>query len=169
MARLQILPLPDAADDDRPPFALIVDEYEPRRYVLGLDQEHSPADEFAGVAEQIGARTVLVFQDTVTIPANEPTAPAEGDAQTAELLHAHEQTRLALCDALLLSRDTTWHQLTEQAAARQRETASLYRQLDAAKGSPQVDVCIGDTTFTPEALREAVQCSARKEKGGTSR
>ncbi|MEU3507696.1 hypothetical protein ABZ733_07170 [Streptomyces longwoodensis] len=166
MARLQILLLPEATADDRPPFALIVDEYQPTQYLQAPGHEPTPVDEFAGVAEPIGARAVLVFQETVTIPANEPTAPGGGDAQ---LIHAHEQTRLALCDALLLSRDTTWHQLTEQAAARHRETASLYRQLDAAKGSPQVDVCIGDTTFTPEALREAVQCSARKEKGGTSR
>lgn len=89
MARLQILELPEGANDDRPPFVLVVDEYEPRRYIMGLDQTQQPIDEFDGIAEKIGARGVLVFADTVQIPANDATA----------YLAAHEpEIRLKLGD-----------------------------------------------------------------------
>ncbi|MER5875460.1 hypothetical protein ABT119_05965 [Streptomyces sp. NPDC001910] len=74
MARLQILELPEGSGDERPPFVLVVDEYEPRRYMLGLDQTEQPIDEFDGIAEKIGARGVLVFAETVDIPANDTTA-----------------------------------------------------------------------------------------------
>ncbi|MGA4896749.1 hypothetical protein ACPCAJ_02120 [Streptomyces griseoincarnatus] len=73
MARIQILPLPEGASDERPPFALVIDEYLPRRYAIGPDQL-APVDEFAGVAEKIGARAVLVFEETVQIPANDTSA-----------------------------------------------------------------------------------------------
>lgn len=78
MARLQILQLPEGAGDDRPPFVLVVDQYQPLRYIQGIGLEPQPVDEFAGFAEQIGARGVLVFQETVEIPANElPSCDAE--------------------------------------------------------------------------------------------
>jgi hypothetical protein len=57
MARLQILELPEGSDDNRPPFLLVVDQYEPCRYVMGLDQTEQPISEFDGIAEKIGART----------------------------------------------------------------------------------------------------------------
>lgn len=68
MARIQILELPEGSGDDRPPFALIIDQYEPPPYQH--NDSPSPLD---GVAEKIGARTVLVFEETVDIPANELT------------------------------------------------------------------------------------------------
>jgi hypothetical protein len=37
MARLQILQLPQGAGDDQPPFILVIDEYQPRRYMLGSE------------------------------------------------------------------------------------------------------------------------------------
>ncbi|MFI5992494.1 hypothetical protein ACIBAC_11655 [Streptomyces sp. NPDC051362] len=77
MARLQILELPEGANDERAPFVLVVDEYEPRRYVMGLDQTEQPVDEFDGVAEKTGARCVLVFAETVDIPANDITIPTD--------------------------------------------------------------------------------------------
>ena len=79
MARLQILELPEGSGDDRPSFALVVDQYRPLRYMQGLDQGDLPevADEFEGVAEKIGARVVLVFQETVEIPANGPSLDAD--------------------------------------------------------------------------------------------
>lgn len=73
MARLQILELPEGTNDDRPPFVLVVDQYEPQRYILGPDQPE-PIDQFQGIAEKIGARAVLVFEDTIDIPANDTTA-----------------------------------------------------------------------------------------------
>ena len=74
MARLQILELPEGSGDDRPPFVLVVDQYHPRRYISGLDQEPQQVDEFDGVAQLIGARAVLVFEETVDIPAKDATA-----------------------------------------------------------------------------------------------
>jgi len=71
MARLQILELPEGTSDDRPPFILVIDQYVARRYVQGIGQTAEPVDEFAGVAEQIGARAVLVFEETINIPAND--------------------------------------------------------------------------------------------------
>ncbi|MFE0794776.1 hypothetical protein [Streptomyces mutabilis] len=71
MARLQILELPEGSNDDRPPFVLVVDQYVPRRYVQGIGQTAEPVDEFTGIAEQMGARAVLVFEETVDIPAND--------------------------------------------------------------------------------------------------
>ncbi|MGW2550723.1 hypothetical protein [Streptomyces sp. NPDC001635] len=139
MARLQILQLPEGADDERPPFALVIDQYQPMRYVMAPGMGEEPVDEFDGLAEEIGARSVLVFREPVEIPANaQPAVAVDYPEQQpdAEIIHAHEQTRLALCDALLLSRDTTWHQIIEQAAARQREIATRAQRLHEREGRP---------------------------------
>ena len=69
MARLQILELPEGSGDDRPPFILVIDQYEPPPYPD--EPEPSP---FEGIAERTGARAVLVFEDTIDIPANDTTA-----------------------------------------------------------------------------------------------
>lgn len=69
MARLQILELPEGVGDDRPPFVLIVDEYDPPPYPVDVN---APGP-FEGIAEKLGARAVLVFEETIDIPANELT------------------------------------------------------------------------------------------------
>lgn len=137
MARLQVLQLPEGAGDDRPPFVLVIDEAptsEEQFDALRRDMEASD------ITARVGARAVVCFEETIDIPANEMPAAVYGcseeHADTAEIIGAHEQTRLALCDALLLSFDTTWHQLIEQAAERQREVADLCRELDALKVNP---------------------------------
>lgn len=65
MARLQILELPEGTGDDRRPFVLVVDQYEPK--------EASPEQflRHQNLAEQIGARAVLVFEETIDIPGND--------------------------------------------------------------------------------------------------
>ncbi|MFI2354673.1 hypothetical protein ACH5AG_08300 [Streptomyces anulatus] len=88
MARLQILELPEGTGDDRPPFILVIDEYTPQRYILGPDQPE-PISEFDGIAEKIGARAVLVFEDTIDIPANDTSAFVQPLA-TALHLDDHE-------------------------------------------------------------------------------
>ncbi|MEU6597832.1 hypothetical protein [Streptomyces flaveolus] len=94
---MQILQLPEGADDDRPPFVLIVDQYQPLRYMTGLGEEKQVVDEFEGIAEKIGARAVLVFWEPVEIPANDLTSrlDAADDAtnvrdKDAELRAANE-------------------------------------------------------------------------------
>ena len=81
MARLQILELPTEhhGDDMTTPFILVVDQYEPARYVLGIGEDQpEPVSPFEGVAERIGARQVLVFEETIEIPANEVPVDPDG-------------------------------------------------------------------------------------------
>jgi hypothetical protein len=127
MARLQILELPEGSSDDRPPFILVIDQV-----ATGPDGELLlKSSDFEGVNERIGARAVLVFEETVDIPANDVTAysgeavPKNGDPD--------EMRRLALCDALLISLGSTWDQIIEQTAERQRTVADLYRHTDGQR------------------------------------
>jgi hypothetical protein len=95
VARLQILQLPEGAGDDRPPFVLVIDQHQPQRYALGIgEDEPEMVDEFAGVAEQIGARVVLVFQETVEIPANETAVHAQPLMRVADFAGLDEIKRL---------------------------------------------------------------------------
>ncbi|MFC8658097.1 hypothetical protein ACFUCT_23295 [Streptomyces parvus] len=69
MPRLQILQLPEGASEDIPPFALVIDQVPSggplyRRFAEDIDLNDS-------IAARTGARAVLVFQDTVDIPANQ--------------------------------------------------------------------------------------------------
>lgn len=95
MARIQILELPEGAGDDRPPFILVIDEYEPMRYVQGFGEEAQIVDEFEKTAQLTGARAVLSFQETVTIPANETTAQTEPLLRVGEFEGGEEIRRLA--------------------------------------------------------------------------
>lgn len=144
MARLQILELPEGSGDDRPPFVLVVDEVtaEEAERVIGSK------DAFDGMAKKAGARAVAVFHGmTVDIPANS-SAPVSDDperAGTTQLVYAHERTRLELCDALLLSRDTTWRQLVEAVAERRTAHERLSREYEAATSNPaEVRVYLGE-------------------------
>ncbi|WHM30197.1 hypothetical protein OH540_09200 [Streptomyces sp. BPPL-273] len=67
MARLQILELPTGADDDRPPFILVIDQA-PRDENSAAFRDDILNNE---IAAHIGARHVLVFEDTIDIPAND--------------------------------------------------------------------------------------------------
>lgn len=67
MARLQTLELPEGSGDDRPPFILVVDEAS-----TGPDGELvMTSSDFEGTCQRIGARAVLVFEETIDIPAND--------------------------------------------------------------------------------------------------
>ncbi|MEU1272960.1 hypothetical protein [Streptomyces sp. NPDC005799] len=147
MARLQILELPTEhhGDDMVTPWVLVVDQvptdeasFETLRRDLGDHREF---------VERLGARAVLVFEDTIEIPENAPqvvTEVVEEHAGTTEIVYAHERTRLELCDALLVSRDTTWRQLIGHVRLRQRELADVYRKLDEVKAKSDVRVYLGD-------------------------
>lgn len=99
MARLQILELPEGSGDDRPPFILVVDQADEATVNAlspsneGLSSHSAVMQKLTGqtAAEQIGARGILVFADTIDIPANEvPVGPdgyplkirIEGDFET---------------------------------------------------------------------------------------
>lgn len=68
MARLQILELPEGSGDERPPFVLVVDQV-PRDEPAFEDLRRDLDDN--DIAARIGARGVLVFEDTIDIPAND--------------------------------------------------------------------------------------------------
>jgi hypothetical protein len=167
MARLQILPLPEGTGDDRPPFALVIDEA-----ATGPDGELLiKASDFVVAREDIGACDVFLFEETVEIPANAPP-PLPGIADDAEragttqIVYAHERTRLDLCAALLLSGDTTWRKLVEQVGERQREIARLYRELNAVKASPNqpgeaIGLVTNDTDAAERALRAHVDATRK--------
>lgn len=83
MARLQILELPEGADDDRPPFVLVVDQVpadEPAFDALRRD-----LGDHDDLLVRIGARAVLVFEDTVDIPANEITLTEAAEGNVVRL------------------------------------------------------------------------------------
>lgn len=72
MARLQILQLPEGAGNERVP------------YILVIDQVARPEDywSFTDNPERLGARAILVFADTIDIPANEVPPPSPLSAET---------------------------------------------------------------------------------------
>lgn len=71
MARLQILELPEGSGDDRPPFILVVDQVPTDEAAFdALRRDLNDGD----LAEKIGARAVLVFEETIDIPANDLSA-----------------------------------------------------------------------------------------------
>ena len=112
MARLQILSLPEGAGDGRTPFILVIDQVTEGE----AEQLVGSQEAVDGMAKKAGARAVAVFHGmTMEIPANDslPVADDPERAGTTQIVYAHERTRLDLCDALLLSRDTTWRKLIE--------------------------------------------------------
>ncbi len=74
MARIQILELPEGAGDDRPPFVLVVDQAD----YDSLSSLSAALEGWQNIPDQIGARAVLVFEDTIDIPANEITLTDRG-------------------------------------------------------------------------------------------
>lgn len=116
MPRLQILELPEGVDDDRPPFVLVIDEYTaPQPDTSDVEAADSLTAQLEnGFLEKIGARGVLIFPDTIDIPANQiPVDPdghplklrIEGDFTTLrqqaeeEVMHAQSKiTRRAPAD-----------------------------------------------------------------------
>lgn len=145
MARLQILELPveHHGDDMTTPWILVIDQVPSDEDKFDAIRRDLLAD--GDLAPRLGARGVLVFEETIEIPANEVGAQAEpllrvgepvgaDDAERAgitQIVYAHERTRLDLCSALLLSGDTPWRKLIEAVRERQRELAGLYKERDA--------------------------------------
>lgn len=68
MARIQILQLPDGASGERRPFLLVIDQADDATRASLASTESSLRE---GLAEHIGARGILAFEETVEIPANE--------------------------------------------------------------------------------------------------
>jgi hypothetical protein len=91
MARLQILELPTEhhGDDMVTPFVLVIDKVQNPESMLDFlrDPPH--------LRDELGARTILVFDEEVEIPANEPIAqadPAPRIVDFADLTEAKQLT-----------------------------------------------------------------------------
>lgn len=82
MARLQILELPEGTGDDRPPFILVVDQVPTDE--AGFDALRRDLGTPDDLLERIGARAVLVFEDTIDIPANDTSAYLGGSRDSEE-------------------------------------------------------------------------------------
>lgn len=67
MARLQILELPEGSNDDRPPFVLVIDQMPKDEAAFDALRRDLSDD----LAQRTGARAILVFEDTIDIPAND--------------------------------------------------------------------------------------------------
>jgi hypothetical protein len=140
MARLQILELPEGANDDRPPFILVVDEWD----VDSLEASTILNEYWDAFGKKIGARGVLFVDRTIDIPANDTTAylrdseqveraePGRTDERARqaeeklktfmEKRYAIEQERKAsLTDALGIDRLRDWDDIRNAAAALRRE------------------------------------------------
>lgn len=86
MARLQILELPAGSGDDRPPFVLVIDQCEG----LPLDTVKTVEGYWRQTGEQIGARGVLIFMESVEIPANDPLPVAGGVSDSRRRCGEHD-------------------------------------------------------------------------------
>ncbi len=81
MPRIQILSLPEGTSDDRPPFAVVVDQADSETlhslaYGVRYDSDHGERPIRDALKEELGARAILVFADTIEIPANNVSAYA---------------------------------------------------------------------------------------------
>ncbi|HUP99277.1 MAG TPA: hypothetical protein VM093_02340 [Aeromicrobium sp.] len=104
MARLQILELPEVfvGEASETPFVLVVDETVPQRVALGPDVPYR--DYWQDIAQQIGARAVIVTPETVDIPANDTTAYLDASGQSwtrSDELRAQIQEEIAKAQAEL--------------------------------------------------------------------
>jgi aminoglycoside phosphotransferase (APT) family kinase protein len=80
------------------------------------------------------------------------------------LVYAHGRTRLDLGAALLVSGDTTWRQLVEQAAERQRTVARLFRQLDRVRELPDYPDIMDSRQEHPAVWKHGYQCGVLAAK-----
>ncbi|GAA4824435.1 hypothetical protein [Streptomyces ziwulingensis] len=92
MARLQILELPEGAGDDRPPFILVIDQVPTDETKFDALRRDLLND--GDLAPRLGARAVLVFEDTIDIPANVIGGQAEPLLRVVEFEDDEETLRL---------------------------------------------------------------------------
>ncbi|GGV37128.1 hypothetical protein GCM10010293_40820 [Streptomyces griseoflavus] len=82
MARLQILELPEGSGDDRPPFVLVIDQWD----VDTLEATTMLTEYWDAFGKKIGARGVLFCDRTIDIPANDTTAYLDAPSARQEVV-----------------------------------------------------------------------------------
>ncbi|MER7623935.1 hypothetical protein [Streptomyces sp. NPDC126503] len=151
MARLQILELPEGVNDDRPPFILVIDQMPTDE--TGFDALRRDLGTPDDLLERIGARAVLVFEDTIDIPANdtsvylrdgeaeeqaEPQRADERAIQAEEKLKAFMEKRYAielerrasLTDALGVDRLRDWDDIHNAASGLRKQRGTLAKAIE---------------------------------------
>ncbi|MER6598968.1 hypothetical protein [Streptomyces parvus] len=127
MTRLQILELPEGADDERPPFVLVVDEYTAQRVVSGTGQTAASfLDPVETAAREIGACGTLVFAETVEIPANDVSAEFREVLQQT-VGEIYESARRSLSES-----ETFGHQMLQRAENAEGRARAMEVQRDRA-------------------------------------
>ncbi|WP_405911354.1 hypothetical protein OG529_04350 [Streptomyces longwoodensis] len=139
MARLQILELPEGTDDERPPFALVVDQCAADRWVSRPGNgDQLMSARWREAAELLGARGVIVTAETVEIPANDLSAEFREGLQ-ASVGDVYEAARTSLSES-----ETLGHKLLQRAeqaeevaahtkALMERRTRTLLERAEAAE------------------------------------
>jgi hypothetical protein len=161
MARLQILELPEGTGDDRPPFVLVVDQV-----ATGPDGELLlKSSDFEGVNERIGARAVLVFEETVEIPANDVPVDADGNPLFLKM-HIEgdfEQFREQVQDEILHAQGKVTRAMDGTRAAQER--TDIARDMDRlAKHRDELADALGmDRTRDWDDIRNAA-AGLRKQR-----
>ncbi|MEU5772719.1 hypothetical protein ABZ819_05360 [Streptomyces venezuelae] len=165
MARLQILELPEGASDERPPFVLVVDESIPQRVVLGGG--NPVRDYWQDIAQQIGARGVIVTPETVDIPANDTTAYLGGQPNPSWVeVHIEgdlEQVRERIHEEVLYAQGKVTRAVDAQRLADER--TDIARDMDRlAKWRDELTDALGmDRTRDWDDIRNAA-ARLRKER-----
>ncbi|MDP5310391.1 hypothetical protein [Streptomyces poriferorum] len=163
MARLQILELPEGGSDDRPPFVLIVDQYEP------VEATPSRLFRHQDMAEQIGARAVLVFDDTIDIPANDTSAFAQSHAAAlylddrevrtsiaADMNKAREQAGVAIIGQSLADERTDIARDMDRLAKRRDELAEALG-MDRTRDWDDIVNTAAGIRRSRDSMRDAIQ------------
>lgn len=83
MPRIQILQLPEGANDERAPYILVIDQAPRDEPLFTSFREDLELND--SLAERTGARAILCFEDTIEIPANDTTAYALGSVNEVHL------------------------------------------------------------------------------------
>ncbi|MEU3289907.1 hypothetical protein [Streptomyces longwoodensis] len=137
MARLQILELPEGTDDERPPFALVVDQCAADRWVGSPGNgDQLMSARWREAAELLGARGVIVTAETVEIPANDLSAEFREGLQES-VTDVYEAARRSLSES-----DTLGHKLlqrAERAEAGRVAADNMLRAVCQVFGGPHVD------------------------------
>jgi hypothetical protein len=117
MARIQILELPEGANDERPPFAVVIDQAD-EATLAALNETDTPQDKVSryfgtSVADLLGARAILIFEETIEIPSNyigldefgetihlkvEPDLTGFSDSVAESIADAQRQARVLMQD-----------------------------------------------------------------------
>lgn len=191
MARLQILELPEGSGDDRPPFVLVVDEWE----VDSLDTHAMLGDYWDSFGEKIGARGVLFVDRKIELPANDTSAylrdslptdahyetviggqPIEWTPVSDGQRLADERTDIArdmdrlthrrdeLADALGIDRGSNWDDIRNAAAGLRKSNEARGEAIDRVLGLPYQPEVMGAQYADPTGYQHGYRIAIQDAK-----